>query len=237
MVSQGVSIFLPVYNEEKILTEHVQLVYSAAKKLKRPFELVIVDDGSKDSTPLLAKGLCKKYRGLVHKRFENGPSRRENLMVAMIAAKYPIVLFMDMDLSVDLSHLPALVSKMDKGYDIAIGSRFMGLKPHRGFYRLTISKIYNGIMRNFLGSKVKDHQCGFKAMKKEVLIKLSKDLGYDHKFARGWFWDAELLIRAQKKKYKVTEFPITWDAGKQSSCSVRREVRMVPYILNFLLKN
>lgn len=234
MNNLGISIFLPVYNEEKILKEHVLLVYDAAKKLKRPFELVIVDDSSKDNTPKIAKLLENKHSEIRHRRFENGPSRRENLAVAMSEAKFPIVIFMDMDLSVDLSYLPNLVLEMDKGFDIVTGSRYMGLKPHREFYRLMLSRAYNRVMRNILGSKVRDHQCGFKAMKKEVLKDLRKELGYDKNFIRGWFWDAELLIRAQRKGYQVMEFPVTWDSGKQSSFTFRREIKMMPYIMRFI---
>ena len=86
---KGVSIFLPVYNEKKILAEHVLLVYKSAKKLKRPFELVIVDDSSNDTTPGIAKKLANKYPEIRHRRFENGPSRRENLAVAMANRNIP----------------------------------------------------------------------------------------------------------------------------------------------------
>jgi len=234
MNSKGVSIFLPGYNEEKILSEHVSLVYKAAKKLKRPFELVIVDDSSKDSTPLIAKELSKRYKEIFYKRFENGPSKRENLAVAMNNANYPTVVFMDMDLAVDLSYLQNLVNEIDKGNDISTGSRFMGVNPKREPHRLIISWVYNKLWRYIFGSKIKDHQCGFKATKKSVLMDLIQELGYDNKIARGWFWDAEFLIRAQKKGYKVTEFPVTWNAGKQSAVSVKRELPMIPYILKFI---
>lgn len=231
----GVSIFLPIYNEEKILAEHTLLIYRAARKLQRPFEIVIVDDTSYDSTYEIAKKLSKKYKEIALVRFENGPSRRENLSVALKRAKYPILLYTDVDLSVGLSYLPELIQKIDDGYDVATGSRYMGVKPKREFYRKVLSKIYNWFIRIFLGSKIKDHQCGFKAMKKEAFDKLAKELGYDKTFIRGWFWDAEFLIRAQNKGYKISEFPVTWYAGKQSSFSIRRELRSVYYIIRFIL--
>jgi len=231
---QGVSVFLPVYNEEKILAKHVMLVYNAVKKLERPFEIVIVDDNSTDKTSLLADKLSIKYNteghSVRHRFFNNGPSRRENLAVAMTEAKYPITVFMDMDLSVNLEYLSNLLLEMDKGYAVAIGSRYMGLKPHREWYRLIISRIYNKLWRKLFRSKVRDHNCGFKAMKKDVLKKVVSDLGYDKQFVRGWFWDAEFLIIAQAYGYKIAEFPVTWDSGKQSSFNVRRELRMITYI-------
>ena len=61
-------------------------------------------------------------------------------------------------------------------------------------------------MKLYFRSKVKDHQCGFKAFKKEVIFNLIKELGYDKTFKRGWFWDVEHLIRAQRKGYNVYEF-------------------------------
>jgi glycosyltransferase involved in cell wall biosynthesis len=227
----GVSVFLPVYNEEKILVRHVMIVYNAVKRLGRPFEIVIVDDSSRDNTPIIADNLSRKYSNIRHRRFEDGPSRRENLGVAMKEARYPIIIFMDMDLSVNLEFIPNLILEIEKGYDIAIGSRYMGLKPHREFYRLMISRMYNKLWRILFHSGIKDHNCGFKAAKKGVLKRVMDELGYDSKHLRGWFWDAEFLITAQMLNYKIAEFPVTWDSGKQSSFNVRRELRMVPYII------
>ena len=76
-----------------------------------------------------------------------------------------------------------------------------------------------------------DHQCGFKAFKKSVLMDLVKSAGYDSTFKRGWFWDAEILIRARRTGYKIVEIPVTWKSGDKSSFNFKNELRMIPYML------
>jgi len=76
-----------------------------------------------------------------------------------------------------------------------------------------------------------DHNCGFKAFKKSIAMKLVKEGGYDGKMVRGWFWDAEILIRAQQKGYKIKQIPVRWIEPKASSFSIKREMRMILYVL------
>ena len=56
------------------------------------------------------------------------------------------------------------------------------------------------------------------------------DMGYDTQMMRGWFWDAELLLRGQKEGYSIKEFPVFWEAGKQSSFNFGRELRIIRYL-------
>lgn len=232
---QLISVFVPCYNEEKRLEKNILQIYDALKKLKKPFELVIVDDGSRDATPALAQKLASLHNEIRHQRYETGPSRRENLGKAFRTAKGEIIAFMDLDLSVPLSFLPLLLGGIVAGNDIVIGSRYA--KKHTGeqtlkrtFTRFVISRIYNLFMWLYFGSKIQDHQCGFKAFQKDVLFSLLDAMGYDEKFVRGWFWDVELLLRAQKKEYKIVEFPVSWNEGKQSSFDFSRELKMLPYV-------
>jgi hypothetical protein len=89
-------------------------------------------------------------------------------------------------------------------------------------------------MKIYFHSKIKDHQCGFKAFKKEKLLQLLDEMGYEK--TRGWFWDVELLVRAQRKGYSIDEFPVEWKEGKLSSFNIQRELRMLPYVLKLKWK-
>lgn len=231
MKNSLISIFVPCYNEEKRLKKNILQIYESLKELKKPFELVIVDDGSIDATPALAQKLVGLHKEICHQRYDTGPTRRENLGKAFRTAKGDIILFMDLDLSVPLSYVLRLLEGIAAGNDIVIGSRYKGIQSNRGLQRSVISRIYNTFMHFYFGSKIHDHQCGFKAFKKEALFSLLDDMGYDKKFVRGWFWDVELLLRAQKKGYIIDEFPVSWDEGKQSSFDFKRELKMLPYVL------
>ena len=226
-----ISMYIPCYNEEKQLAENIIKICQALQRIKKQFEIVIIDDGSIDRTALQAKILEKKYKEIKYEWYKNGPSRRENLGKAMKSAKGEIIAFMDLDLSVDLMHLPQLIESIENGNDIAIGSRYKGVQAKRSAARLIISTMYNFFMYLYLNSQIHDHQCGFKAFKKEKLLPVLEEMGYDNQFVRGWFWDVELLLRAQKKGYKIDEFSVQWNAGKQSSFDLKRELRMLPYVL------
>jgi len=228
-IKPEISIFIPVYNEEKSIEGNIKLLKEALKNIKKQVEIIIVDDTSTDKTPEIAK----RIKGVRYIRKEGGPSRRENLAQSFTEAKSQLIIFMDSDLAVDLRHLNELIYYSKKA-DVITGSRYMkNSKTKRKFYRLVISKLYNFFLRALFSSKVKDHQCGFKAIKKKAALELVKDMGIN--MQRSWFWDAELLIRAQKKHFVITEFPITWRFGKKSSFSIKKELKMIPCIIKLRL--
>jgi len=233
-INESISVFVPAYNEEELIEENIIKINSYLENNFIDFELFIVDDSSKDNTTNIAKRIAKNK--IKYLRFDDGPSRRENLAVAMTQAKNNIIVYMDLDLSTDLNYLSGLVNKIViDNYDISIGSRYKGIKPKRKLDRLVLSKTYNTTLRILFGSKICDHQCGFKAFKKNVIFELIKDAGYDKEFKRGWFWDAEILIRAQKKKYKIFELPVTWLFGQKSSFKMKKEIKLIPYLLKLRL--
>lgn len=226
------SIFLPAYNEEKILEENTVKIFNEAKKLKKSFEIFVIDDGSKNKelNEKVGKNLMNKYEEIKFLRYDNGPSRRENLGKSFKLAKGKIILFSDIDLPTGVKTIIDIIKKIEKGFDIAIASRYVGKRAKRKFPRKITSILYNKWIQFYFGSKIRDHQCGLKAFKKDVIFDLMKDVGYDKSFKRGWFWDAELLIRAQKKNYKIIEFPTFWEYRGDSSFNLRRELRMIGYV-------
>jgi len=97
-----VSLFIPGYNEEKIIKNNINKIMDFIVDLPWDFEVFFVDDSSNDRTFELGVQLTEKYQNLTHLRYENGPSRRENLAESFKKAKGQIVMFMDMDLATDL---------------------------------------------------------------------------------------------------------------------------------------
>lgn len=226
------SLIMPVYNEEKVIEKNVMSVYLKLKEISASFELIICDDSSRDSTPQICADLARRFRELRYVRYDNGPSRRENLSLAIKSAKGDIIIYVDSDLSVGPFFINALISGIDKGYDIVIGSRYAeGAAFERSFSRNIISRFYNLFMRIYFGSKIRDHQCGFKAFKRHIIFTLIDELGYDSSLRRGWFWDVELLLRAQFHNFRIFEMPIEWKSGSKSNFEIKREIKMIPYVL------
>jgi glycosyltransferase AglD len=231
-----VSIYIPVYNEESIIEHNLRKVKAAAERHFGNYRIYVVDDSSKDRTYDICRKLSEEI-GIWHLRFDNGPSRRENLGKAILSDEWAdIVIFFDADLAADLDSLGELGGYIAKGYDVATGSRYAGIRPDREVSRFLISKSYNSFMRLYFQSRIMDHNCGFKAFRSDAIKDIIMDMGYDNGFSRGWFWDAEVLIRAQKKALKIKEFKVKWNRGKQTSFSFRREIRMIPNVLSLKLR-
>lgn len=227
-----VSFFIPVYNEEKTIKKNLNKVIEFLELFNIIYEIIIVDDNSSDNSRKIVKELLKKHFQLKLLKYSNGPSRRENLADAFKKAKYDLVIYMDNDLSTDLTAIPNLLIMLNK-YPIVIGSRYLKKsKIDRKFYRRIISLVYNSTLRIIFSSKIRDHTCGFKGFQKKILLDLVTKMRYDKSFTRGWFWDAELLIRAQKKGHQIKEIPVMWTRGEKSSFSFLREIKLIKYMID-----
>jgi glycosyltransferase AglD len=231
---KGLTLFIPLYNEEKIIKKNLKKIEIIFKKAKIPYELIIIDDNSTD-------GSRKEIHSINNDKikylfFQNGPSRRENLGKSLIKAKYEIIGFTDADLAVSPEYFPRLYHLFNQNIDIVLGSRYKGIEPNREWWRLYISYTYNFFIRLLFNSKIRDHQCGIKIFKKKSIMPILKEMGYDSNFKRGWFWDAELLIRSQKHKLKIIEKGVPWTRGEKSTFSFKRELKMIPYIFNLRLR-
>lgn len=113
---------------------------------------------------------------------------------------------MDVDLATRVGDLGMLIESVKKDCDFATGSRMLReSKVTRSLSRQIASKSYNFMVRTFLGSKVADHQCGFKSWRREAPLELLEDVNVTH-----WFWDTEMLVRASRKGYRIKEIPIEW---------------------------
>lgn len=232
-----VSLFIPVYNEERIIEKNVEEILKEINKLPFDFELIVVDDSSTDNSSTILKKLSKKRPSLIHLRYENGPTRRENLAQSFKKAKGGIIVFMDMDLATNLQYLTDLINPINEGYDIVTGSRYVpGSKTKRKLSRLIVSRLYNNFVRSYFKTKVKDHECGFKAFKKEGILKLVDEMGFDEKLERGVAWDTEMLVRALRHNYKIKEIPIIWKEGEKSALHFSREYKILPYLIKLKKK-
>ena len=150
-------------------------------------------------------------------RYDNGPSRRENLAASFLKAKYGIIAFMDIDLSTDLAYFPSLVDSLNNGYDIAIGSRLQpgAVVIERSIKREFISRMYNSLVMIAFQTRFSDAQCGFKAVTKKVVKQLIPHIIDDE-----WFMDSELLIVGEKAGYRIFEEPVVWRDNPGSTVRV-----------------
>jgi len=205
------SLVFPAYNEAARLEKNVKTIVDSLNKLNIDYEIIIAEDGSTDNTYEIGLKLSKEHRNLRINHYNEKLGRGLALKKAFSLANGKYVCYMDIDLATDIKHLKGLLNYV-KGYDIVTGSRYLKNSViNRSIKRRGISWVYNFLARLLFNSKIFDHQCGFKAFKKETIIELNKISENNH-----WFWDTEILILAQKFGYNVKEFPITWNEGKRS---------------------
>jgi glycosyltransferase AglD len=214
------SVVFPAYNEVDFLEPAVQQVSKVLDAFAKSYELIIAEDGSKDGTAERSEELAQKYPFVKHLHGEQRLGRGTALNNAFRQSSGEVLVYMDLDLATDLKFLQPLVEAITVGgYDFATGSRLMPTsKVERSLRRSISSKSYNFLVRRMLGSKLKDHQCGFKAFKREPTLKLIGEVG-----ARHWFWDTEMMVRAQRNGCRIKEIAVEWKTGRKTKVNILKD--------------
>jgi glycosyltransferase involved in cell wall biosynthesis len=223
------SLFMPAYNEEDVLEENVGKAVDALSGIE--FELFIVDDGSTDDTGRIASRLQAGDARIKHLRFEDGPSRRENMARSFAQGRGEVMAFMDSDLSEGHTYLTVMLDRL-KDADIVVGTRFHPeSQVKRRLWRQAFTHLANLFLKVAFGSTLTDHQCGLKAFRRTVLLGLVEEAGFDERGTRGFAWDSEILLRAQRHGFRIAEVPVIWEQSGKSSVNILRDYRMIPYML------
>ncbi len=215
-----VSVVFPAYNEIEYLELAVKKTTQILEEVTSSFEIIIAEDGSTDGTDKIADSLSQQHSFVRYLHGEKRLGRGTALSKAFKRSTGRILVYMDVDLATNIERFKALVKSIEaEEVDFAIGSRMLSKsKVKRRRTRHLASKSYNFLVRTILNSKVRDHQCGFKAFKREPLMQL-----LDKVTARHWFWDTELLVRAARKGYRIKEIPVEWEGRRDSKVKIFKD--------------
>ncbi|USN52671.1 MAG: glycosyltransferase family 2 protein [Candidatus Nomurabacteria bacterium] len=228
ILSMEYSIIVPAYNEEQSIENALNRIAEVFDTLQKPYEILVIDDGSTDATATLTSNLVSKYPTTKLLRHEINKGKGEAVKTGVSAAKGVYTVFLDADLATEpstfLSFIPAL-----KDHPIVIGSRKIRdariAKP-QPWYRHVFGNTFNAIIRHTLDLEYTDTQCGFKAFQTPVAKELFQNLE-----TTGWTFDVEILLKAKQKQYSVKELPVTWKNGSMS----RVKLSEAPQILKEIL--
>jgi 2-polyprenyl-3-methyl-5-hydroxy-6-metoxy-1,4-benzoquinol methylase len=199
------SIVIPAYNEENRIYDCLsQLTLS----IPEDSEIIVSADGCTDRTVEIAKLFPVKIVTF-HERLGKGGG----ILNAIRSAEGEAIVITDVDLSVSPSEISNLVNAL-RDSDIVLGSRnledsMIKIKPP--FHRIFLGRAFNWLFRKLFNIQVFDTQCGFKAVRREVIQDLSNDLNVD-----GFAFDANLVVKAHKKGFRIVEVPIVWSYKKGS---------------------
>ena len=217
-MNKSIDIVLPVYNESKNLEKRFIILYEyMIKHFQSGWVITIAENGSNDNTLQIAKVLQGKYK---NSRVISNSEAGKGLALknAWLTSNADIFGYMDSDLSTDIEILPQFIRKIsEENYDFVIASRLIkGSKViGRSLKREIISRSYSKIFRTILSVNFFDAQCGFKFAKKESVLKIIDDCK-----DKEWFFDTELLYKAEKNNLSICEVPVTWVDDRDSSVNI-----------------
>ena len=205
-----ISVVVPAYNEATRIAATVGTIRAFLESLGKPFEIIVVDDGSADST-CEALAAVEGISAISYK-----PNRGKGYAVrqGMIASRGELVAFTDVDLSAPIGELAKLILAIEAGADVAIGSRALKgsmLGAHQPLYREIGGKALNLFIRVLAVRGIHDTQCGFKLFRGELARRVFPKCIVD-----GWGFDIEVLRLAKKEGCSVAEIPVRWSHSADS---------------------
>ena len=239
------SIVIPAYNESDKITSTLTQVLTFMKSFTDSFEVIVVDDGSKDSTALIVFDYKKENKEVIlvkNPHLGKGPA----VSTGVAKAKGDLIYLADADLSTPISELKKFsIWATDHNYDIVIGSRegAGAVRLNEPFYRHFMGRVFNFFVQILLLPGVSDSQCGFKLFKREVAKKLFSNLQtstnkQEIKNAYTGAWDVEILYIAKLLNYKIRVVSVTWSHVKTTKVSVIRDsYKMLKEILIIKIKS
>lgn len=205
----SLSIVIPAYNEAERLGPTLDRVLSFIVEHPWESEIVVVNDGSGDGTAEIVRDYSGKSGGII-RLVENSGNHGKGYSVrnGVLNSNGDIILFTDADLSAPIEEAEKLITTLDHGADIAIGSRWARseLQTRRqSLTRQAMGRVFNGFLRVLLSLDFKDTQCGFKAFRRPAAHAL-----FPLQRIERWGFDPEILFLARRMGFRVEEVPVRW---------------------------
>lgn len=239
--SNGVylSVIIPAYNEERRLPGTIREIDEYLKKQKYSYEIIVVNDGSKDRTNEVVKelrGPALSWEGggrvvvsaIKNLRLiDNKDNHGKGYVVrqGMLKAKGQYRLFTDADNSTPIDQVEKIWPEFEKGYEIVIGSRDVRgaiLDPPQSLFRRFLGETFGFFTNLIVGTwGIADSQCGFKGFTEKAVEAIFPKCRID-RFA----FDPEMLIIAKKLGYKIKEIPIIWKNDPESKVKFKSMIKM-----------
>jgi dolichyl-phosphate beta-glucosyltransferase len=206
--SPDLSVVIPAYNEESRIEPTVREIVEYCRAQARNFELILVDDGSRDGTTALGRLLSVEFPELRLIRLAANRGKGYAVRTGIVNAIGRLVLFTDADGSTPIGELSRLEDALAEGADVAVGSRALraeGIEVQAKLYRHLIGRTFHRMVEKLADAGVKDTQCGFKLFRSAV----AQDL-FSRMRMNGFSFDVEVLLMARRRGYRVVEVPVNW---------------------------
>lgn len=223
-------VTIPVLNEEATLAQNVHILHAFLKQhfpAAAQWRIVIADNGSTDRTPEIGAELVAEYPEIA---FVKVPKKGVGLALKTSwgQSRADFVGYMDLDLATGLDHfLEAYDAIANQDFDIVYATRLHRRSKviGRTLKREIASRVFNWLLKIYLGIRFSDGMCGFKFLKRSVLDNLMQGGAQND----GWFFSTELLVVSEWKGLKIFELPVTWTDDTSSS-----RVQVIPLAKKYI---
>lgn len=225
-MTPDVSIVIPAFEEEARVGDSIRRILTFLRDHAPAAELIVVDDGSGDRTTATAQAAFEPFGDIPAKviRYEENRGKGFAVKTGLLAARAPIALFSDADLSTPIEEMPKLVDPIRSGeYDVTFGSRALDrslIGTHQPWRREQGGKVMNLVIRVMSGLEFADTQCGFKAFDMTRFRPLLDVMTVDR-----FGFDVEFLFVAKHHGLRLSEIPVRWNNVEGSKVSVVRDTR------------
>lgn len=224
------SVVIPAYNEEKRIQKTLLAIDDYLKKQSYGYEILVVNDGSKDGTARAVQELADRVANL--RLIDNQSNQGKGGVVrqGMLLAQGQIRLFTDADNSTSIEHIEKFLPLFKEGHDIVIGSRRTKgavIAVHQPWIRDWLGGIFRAIVRLLVPLGVKDSQAGFKAFSQKAA-----EAVFSRQTLTRWAFDVEILAIARRLEFKIKEVPITWVNDQESHVKLKGMIGMLFEVLS-----
>jgi len=202
------SIVIPAYNEEFRVVPTIRKIVNYCRGQGRAFEVILVDDGSRDGTSAVGRLLSEELHELRLIRLAANHGKGYAVRTGVVNAVGRTVLFADADGSTPIGEIERLEAALDQGADVSVGSRALraeGIQVQARLYRRLIGRTFHYLVERLADAGVKDTQCGFKLFRSAV----AQDL-FSRMQMNGFSFDVEVLVMARRRGYTIAEVPVNW---------------------------
>lgn len=215
LLQKGISLFFPAYNEAENVGGTIEKSIAVLAPLECDYEIIIVDDGSRDRTGEIVKEYAAQNSRVILKRHEKNKGYGGALQTGFNSCRYGLIFFSDCDLQFDLAELTSFIELMqdDPSIDGVIGYRIKRADP---FIRKLNAFGWNMWARLLFGLKVRDVDCAFKLFKRELIENITVE-------SSGALISVEILTKIKKAGYRLVESGVHHyprQAGKQTGAKL-----------------
>ena len=224
------SLIIPSYNEGNRIIDTLQKVDKYLSSQSYNYEIIVVNDGSKDNTAEIVKKLIPEIKNLV--LIDNIENNGKGFVVrqGIFRAKGEYIIFTDADNSTAIEQIEKIFAEFEKGYKVVIGSRDIKgavVAIPQPWWRIMLGNIFNLMVQIISGLYgIWDTQCGFKGFTKQS----ARDI-FSKCEINDFAFDVEVLVLAKKMKYKIKEIPIIWINSVESTVGFKSMIKMLFEIL------